>query len=304
MPSLDITFTLAAPVSAAQLVGHMEAYRITLPAMNTLRLCNRFGKGPQAYINRLPVEIVQQIAHHAVVPVRKERAADWAMHLLCYEDRCRMLDHHDRDGVVDSYLRYGLDEDCGCDEDACSAPPNDNHLNEFICDNASAWDDGGLHDDRRSEWEAKLANFQIVDRPLFQIHFGLDIWLSRVCLGTSSKNESADTTVAYLIMRDRAVQRKKWSRHMSEDGYLETSYQSGYGVTVSMDQRATPDEIQIFKRAMRLLGLDVSIHETQSQDEVLSLAPSTKKEQPLSEVETAASYPRPTLLIRNHVEGE
>lgn len=41
--------------------AHLEAYINLLPTITTLRLCNRFGQGEEAYIKRLPVELVSEI---------------------------------------------------------------------------------------------------------------------------------------------------------------------------------------------------------------------------------------------------
>jgi hypothetical protein len=304
MPSLDVTFTLALPVSVTQLVAHMEAYRETLPALNAVRACNRFGKGPQCHINKLPVELVQRVAQYCILPERKEKSEDWSKRLLCYQDECEILDHFSRDWLLDNYFEWRALGDCDCDIDSCEhlSNPTDDQLEEMLIATDTFPTDE--HEDRKEDWETDMRIALSKDRPLMQTHFGLDIWLSRVCLGTSWREDSANTTVAYLILRDRAEHTKSWERHLTEDGYVESSYESGYGMTVAMDQLATSQDIQKFKRVMRLLGLDVYIHASQSQDKPLSLAAITEDEKTLAATETTPSFPRPMLLVRNQVEGE
>jgi hypothetical protein len=311
MPTLDVTFTLALPVSVTQLVAHMEAYRETLPALNALRACNRFGKESQCHINKLPVELVQRVAHYYILPEREKKLKDWKKRLLCYEDDCEMIDHFSEEWLLDTYIEWrgarGLsplsDCECGqCIPDFPCDPPTDEQLEEMlIAIEAFPTEE---HEDRKEAWVPAMRVAVSQDRPVMQTHFGLDIWLSRVCLGTSWREDSANTTVAYLILRDRAEHTKIWERHLSDDGYSESSYESGYGMTVAMDQHGTLQDIQKFKRVMRVLGLEVHIHDSQSQDKPLSLAPITEDKQTDAAADTTASFPRPTLLVRNKVEGE
>lgn len=93
MRSLDVTFAWAIPVYAAQLVAHVEAYIHTLPVVNTVRACNRFGKGPQCHIRRLPVELVQNILDYHVSAMPKRKRKKCVKLLRCYEDSYIIFDH-------------------------------------------------------------------------------------------------------------------------------------------------------------------------------------------------------------------
>jgi hypothetical protein len=297
MTTLDVTFTLALPVSVAQLGAHLQAYLDMLPAVNALRACNHFGKGPQCHINKLPVEIVDSITHYYTLPVREEKLKQWKGLLNCYEDKCAQLDHYTRDELLKKFHEFMSE---GHFEEYPSEP-NDAELEEFAADAELMPDDA--HQRRRNEWVSKLEKLHLEDRPVFLKHFGLDIWLSRVCLGTSWREDSANTTVAYLILPDRVSHTKEWDRHMTEDGYIEPDYESGYGMAVSLDQREAPDDVQNFKRVMKSLDLKVFLHSTQSQGKALSLASSKRNHTPAL-VNNAASFPRPMFLVRNKVEGE
>ena len=268
MATLDDTFTLALPVCAAQLGAHLEAYLDTLPAVNALRACHRFGKGPTCHIRKIPAELVQAIAQCYILPVREEKLNRWKACLDCFEDNCELTSHYSRE-------KTRIDE---------------------------TMPDG--HFSRMQEWQTKVQKVLVSNRALFCKHFGLDIWLSNVCMGTSSGEEAANATITYLVLPDRVAHSKEWTRHLSEDGYDEPTYESGYDLTVSMDQRPTPEDIQNFKRAMKVLDLKPFVHDTQSQKKALSLASTKKKGQTPALVNTAASFPRRTLLIRNKMDGE
>lgn len=182
--------------------------------------------------------------------------------------------------------------------------PNEDQMEDFLAESEA--DGSECHYDCRGKWKSFTEAVLTYKRPLLQKHFDLDIWLSNVCLGTSPswRDESANTTVAYLTLCNRAEHKKEWSRHCSEDGDAESNFESGYGMTVATDYHATPKDIHKFKRAMRLLCLDVFVHETQSEEKVrpLSLRPITE-EGPSTSRDTAASFPRPMLLVRNKVDG-
>lgn len=302
MPSTEITFTLALPVSVTQLTAHMEAYRDTLPALNALRACNRFGKGPQCHVNKLPVELVQRIAHYCILPEREEKLEDWAARFRCYQENCRILDHFSREWLLENYYEWRGSNGCECGLECCENcdEPDDDQLEEMVI--ATDGFPTEEHDDRQEQWELDMKKFLRETGPLFQKHFGLDIWLSRVCLKTSWREDSTSTTVAYLIMRNRVEHTKTFDRHVTEEGYVESTYESGYGMTVAMGQQATPQDFQNFKRVMRILDLDVFIHSTQSPMKTLSLALSTDERQTPAGADATASFPRPMLLVRNKVE--
>ena len=225
MATLDVTFTLALPVNVAQLGAHLQAYLQTLPAMNALRACNRFGQGPQCHIRKLPVELVQTIANYYILPIREEKLKYWKADLNCYEDNCELLDHYTRDELLDEYYAFCMESDCHC-----TSEPDDEELEAFASDAELMPDDA--HEHRRAKWESDLEHFLLKDRPVFRKHFGLDLWLSGVCLGTSWREDATNTTVAYLILPDRVSHTKQWHRHMCEDGYIEPEYESGHGMAV------------------------------------------------------------------------
>ena len=81
------------PVNPAQLGAHLEAYVEMKPAMDTLRLCNRFGRGQEAYITKLPQELISMIELELVRELRIHYHSHWGDELCCLEQDCELYDH-------------------------------------------------------------------------------------------------------------------------------------------------------------------------------------------------------------------
>ena len=299
MHTMDATFTWALPVEAAPFLAHTRAYVNTLPALNALRACNRFGKGPYCHINKLPVELVEAIASYHVLTVRKKELKKCNKLLRCYEDECTLLDHHPKEDLMQIYreVRHECSDDCCCEHP--EVPTKEQLLR---CIEECDMEEYSYHDDNRDAWRTRIKECESNERPLLQKHFGVDIWLSSVCMGGSERFGSpADTTDAYLILPKRPVCSKEWSHFRRDyDGY--ESSQNGCSMAVAIDSHEPPKELQNFKRALKALGLKVFVEDGASRT-VLSLAP-TKIDQVSEEGETAASFPRPMFLVRSNIEGE
>jgi len=238
MATLEVTFTLALPVCAAQLGAHLEAYLDTLPAMNALLACHRFGKGPTCHIKKIPTELVQAIAQCYILPIREEKLLRWKACMDCFEDNCELTSHYSKEKILADYHEVREND---LFELEGGSDPDDDDLEDFMARIDESMPDG--HFSRMQEWQTKVQKILVSNRALFRKHFGLDIWLSNVCMGTSSREEAANATITYLVLPDRVAHSKEWTRHMSEDGYDEPTYESGYGMTVSMDHRPTPEDI-------------------------------------------------------------
>jgi hypothetical protein len=300
MPTLDVTFTWAIPVDAAQLAAHVETYIRTLPVVNTVRACNRFGKGPQCHINKLPVELVQSILDYHVSAIRKKKRKKCIKLLRCYEDSCTIFDHYSKEYLLETYWEMRENDSLDSFMDGPDVP-TDVDIVDYL-------DECGLledtpHFDNRVAWENRLDTWLTKMGPFLQKHFGVGTWLSQTCIGMSTRyNTSADTTLAYLTLSKVAERSKQWQRDPTDDGFQST--RTGYGFAVAIDQHATSREIQNLNRAMKILDLKVYVHESQEevQETGLSLAP--VKEQMPKAADTAISWPRPLFLVRNHTEGE
>lgn len=76
------------PVPVARLGVHLQAYVDLLPVINTLRLCNRYGKGMQVAVTKLPVEIVTVIERYLIDDTRAQLRDVWEAAFRCWEHRC------------------------------------------------------------------------------------------------------------------------------------------------------------------------------------------------------------------------
>lgn len=198
MHKIDAALTLALPVNAAQLSAHLTAYTDTLPALSALRACNRFGKGPQCHINKLPVELIQSIAHYYILPAREENARKCKSQLRCHEDTCSLRNHHSWEDMLEMHARYS--DFCECEE---PYDPSDDHLSECLGDLSPFVQDMHLYPENRDDWEMRVHHLER-SRPLFRKHFGLDLWLSTVCLGDAKISYcEAETTIARLSLPGR-----------------------------------------------------------------------------------------------------
>ena len=88
------------PVNPAQLGAHLEAYVEMKPAMDTLRLCNRFGRGQEAYITKLPQELTSMIELELVRKLRIHYYhSHWGDELCCLEQDCELYDHFSQEEI-------------------------------------------------------------------------------------------------------------------------------------------------------------------------------------------------------------
>jgi hypothetical protein len=295
MPTLDAVLTLALPVNAAQLVANLQTYLDTLPALNALRACNRFGKGPQCHITKLPVELVQSVANYYILPVREELARQCNSQFRCFEDKCSLRDHRTREDMLEMHYRYV--DFCECEE---LYDPSDDHLSDCLGDFSPFVQEEGLHPDNRDNWDIRVHNLE-KSRPLFRKHFGLDLWLSTVCLGEAQRTYGeAETTIACLSLPGRQERSEMWTHFEDEDTgyeYRPLPCNSGCSMAVMMDAYASPEDVQRFRRATKILELDVFVHETQQNKKPLSLAPTEPDSAPVVD-DSEASYPRPMFLVR------
>ncbi|EMC95088.1 hypothetical protein BAUCODRAFT_72039 [Baudoinia panamericana UAMH 10762] len=117
------------PVKPDELILHLDAYAKTLPALKALRLCHRFGKGPDVHIIKLPVEVEQIIEAYVVATRRawEELQFEWCMlekEFRCFESKCCPSSHHEDNSPMHerAYDEVELCDFCeaeGISEDGC-----------------------------------------------------------------------------------------------------------------------------------------------------------------------------------------
>ncbi|KAM0719713.1 hypothetical protein Q7P37_003846 [Cladosporium fusiforme] len=61
--------------------------------INALRLCHRFGRGPDVHVSKLPRELELAIEQLIITEVRNATLGEWVPGFRCLEGRCAPVDH-------------------------------------------------------------------------------------------------------------------------------------------------------------------------------------------------------------------
>jgi hypothetical protein len=85
--------TWAVPVDIVKLGASLEAYLTLKPRITALRLCNKLGRGPDVFVNSLPLELINMIIAYLLVPEQRCQEVKWRTIQSCSENRCIPSDH-------------------------------------------------------------------------------------------------------------------------------------------------------------------------------------------------------------------
>lgn len=305
-----------------KLGAHLQAYIQTRPTVNALRLCGRFGTGPQCHVNKLPVELITAIEKFVVEPARVEALKIWSSEYKCFEVKRDIVDDHFTYEEQHEMFHDDTDDKC-CGSSQCPFQRDvdieiaaKHRLVDYAEEEPSLWT--GPHDSKTLSWMKKGG----MERPtcifnehreFVRNHFGIDVWTSnvrlpplRATLVTQSdewkSNESQNTTLAYMTLPNNVSSREDWLSGMYDN--LHGGLQSGHAMPVKMGAVPTQASIRRFPRAMSILGLDVFIHPTQ-KGTVISPAPEVRSSGITDAVDdSAADWPQLTLLTRNRVKEQ
>ncbi|SMQ46542.1 unnamed protein product [Zymoseptoria tritici ST99CH_3D7] len=104
--------TWAMPVRPDKLGANLMAFEQAVPELRALRLCHRFGKGPNVHITKLPAELELLVEGFCLEPRtgkgrrhRGHHAMDWEYDFRCFESRCSPLMHmHECSPLLDRVL--------------------------------------------------------------------------------------------------------------------------------------------------------------------------------------------------------
>ncbi|KAK4545957.1 hypothetical protein LTR36_002521 [Oleoguttula mirabilis] len=116
----SINLIWAVSVDPVQLGAHLESYIKLQPTFTAFRLCWTFGNGPQAFLHRLPIELVKCIEDLLTAEARLPAEEEWSSDYECFIGACRPLNH-----VRECYreeLSYAYDKgpDTHLCDDSCS----------------------------------------------------------------------------------------------------------------------------------------------------------------------------------------
>ena len=319
-----------------KLDAHLEAYVETIPAITALRLCNRFGKGENCYIHKLPTELVDAVEKLIVEPERERRLAEWTREMKCWAKKCFFITDHllpieqnvyrahhnithsfgraDRSGPGESELTH---ENCGetlksmlRKSDEWSTPTRD------LCAN------------NRQAFKTKIGDAALSKHTsLLRDHFGIGIWVTPtyrdpddpVDLDESTDSDSSVWTcyleegwiaLAWLTLPDSFKRTEKWPE--SRPGTIAPKNDSGYGISLKIASATSLPSSDRFPFALKRLGLKPSIHSSQWESTPTSsfereLKPSDAVgEDAVDEDETEEDYewPQLTFLVRSAPKSE
>ncbi|KJX94796.1 hypothetical protein TI39_contig4159g00024 [Zymoseptoria brevis] len=203
----------ATPVSPDKLVPHLKSFEKILPHLRTLRLCHRFGQGPDVHITKLPAELELLIEESFLSSgwsrSRYYDAFEWEQDFKCFESRCTPLSHigdstplwemitdnFDYCGRCPGYIYPFDDCETHCKNsstadpcEACKAG-NSRQTCEKSCDGQLAFEQQTAasesdywfedHMDARSRWEKRVSAEEAgkINTTLRQ-HFGLEATFS------------------------------------------------------------------------------------------------------------------------------
>jgi hypothetical protein len=265
----------------------MQTHIEVLPTVNTLRLCNRFGHGR---FTDFPVELIKMIEGYLIKPIREKVAQDLAAASRCFENDCSLIDHVDRETLLDMYHQT-------LDEFHMTHPPrelprkpNDEQL---ICLRREYYEMGfeaateeyTAHHRKRALWPTISENiFSKANQAMFLERFGLDMWVSFVRLPDEGiyrgKDDFGDpqATVTYLTLPGSVARQHKWDGNTHYDGIhapfdaMRLSYgENGFGMAVEVCRQPPAEELSSFTKALKSLKLDVFVHPSQMHSPALGL---------------------------------
>jgi hypothetical protein len=264
---------IAVQVNVVHLGAHLEAYVNLLPMFNTLRLCNRFGRGPESDITRLPPELISIIEDFLLLEERSKTSAAWHTDFSCYQLLCDPEDHITTEQFEQYLQKAKADKTMGAptaepdDDDGDDDDPEDRVHHHLVIE-FDEWSEA--HWDRSFSWESRVGMPSDWRRGVFtqhedliKDHFGLNVWISHVRLEEytwddfwmNAKLEPPKTTVAYLTLPGASTQCRRGELTEYERDDKDFFIESGYGMPVHIPPPISQSARSRFRRMMQMLNL-------------------------------------------------
>jgi hypothetical protein len=145
-------------VAVEDFVPSLAGYVQSLDVTTSLRLCNRYGRGSRAFVNKLPTELVELIEAHVHIAMRQRAFAEWEQQKRCTEGRCAC--DHDEHWIVERRELH-------------NSPPAKRTALSIAVGNDLNPHHANIHDFSR-----RTRGFRALDADarLIKRYFGLDIW--------------------------------------------------------------------------------------------------------------------------------
>ena len=222
------------------------------------------------------------IEAHVVKSAHKKVAKDLHAASQCFRNECSLLNHEDRDTLLQRY-HEGRDDSSLELQENLPEDPDDDLLVEILDDTLPYLDDEEAHQTNRSRWPLIIHGiFSPSNRQMFQRRFGLDIWFSFVSLPNDGRFSEEygfpQATIAYLTLPNSVKRQQRWCGNIREEqnGDVFHEYRSllgenGFGMPVNISRQPSAEELQRFSQALRFLKLEIFVHESQKHDTALDL---------------------------------
>ncbi|KAH0016090.1 hypothetical protein KCU78_g7975, partial [Aureobasidium melanogenum] len=280
------------PVDPVDFLCNLDAFRKVLPTINTLRLCNQFGKGKNAGITKLPKELIEFIEEELLTLHRRQerRFFGWCQKYRCFEGSCRASDHMDANDlgmypevVENAEIRLHRAHPEWSTADGFDFPANyQDLLDEEVVSRLDELADKDTWEycfETKMEWDAEVRKHMGADgnNDILRRHFGLEAFIMHENLDASTiaylKGNveryshkvtcPEEATICYLILPTQSAQWKVRLDPISRDSgeYYGESASSMLVDRNSLD--LTEGHQKRFAQAMLRLALKPSVHPSQ-----------------------------------------
>lgn len=333
MPSTDVSLAWALPVRVEDFGGSFEACVRLQPVFTALRLCNRFGKGDDVHVTRLPAELTAAIEEYLMQQERQDQQAAWAKDYKCWKATCTLTDHSTPEECTAFYMDMLDDFEFGDNQPKPIVgkkltPRQMSEVEHFRGVEDSEW--YYEHEDRRERWQVRTGGAAASDQGLFtqhkeliRTHFGLDVWVSHTQLEDDKEAQRADegirsSTLAYLKAPGGRGFTKSFHRRVKDDDDLTNGPQYlpmevGCALPIAIPSPLSAKTLKCFERAMTIMDLqplqeEKSILRTPSDDSNDKDGNSSVSRQPSDsgndDAQPQATKPALMFLVRNKDQAD
>ena len=244
-------------VSGTALGANLQTYLGLLPILNRLRLCHRYGQGPDVAINRLPVEIIDQIEEHLVRDARSHYLTEWEKDAQCFQYTCQAHCHFTEEELDEYHSQvnapvepldhfYQVSQQSGTIEKTLAASSE-----EYV-----SWEE--RHDRRQKNWSSHFGpnGFFARHQELVREHFGLEIWFSNFDHPADTFSRAGvDMTTAFLVLPDMITKSTPWKEKRSQSSYGSTLIHHSFELPIKVPKTPATSDLQKFRRMLNVLNL-------------------------------------------------
>ncbi|KAF2478488.1 hypothetical protein BDY17DRAFT_306188 [Neohortaea acidophila] len=313
----DTTLCWATPVRVEVLGAHLETYIQLLPTINALRLCHRFGSSSNAFVAKLPQELIMYIERLLISEARARSLRAWKRDFRCFQQKCKPSEHVSKE-ALESLRQLAIQGEIPWDE-AEDYYDVDRRIELHLRDETSEWEK--KHTKRAESWQARVgASWQTrfskdqgcwfnANADLISTHFGLEVALVHVDIDEYGQEEElwedfgdqypTGTTTAYLQLPRARTESLHWRYPMPDPFGCSFAMQTGHGMLVKVPKQLPTSARHRTDRIMSILGLKPFIAPSQE-----GLALSTEDEFEHHGLAKTMTWPQLMLIVRGTTDFE